>query len=267
MLKKEQSNNSLDIVYEDDDLLVINKPPGIAVHPSTELRASPAEDSKKITLIDAILAHDVSIKKVGEDPLRPGIVHRIDADTSGILVVAKNQRTFLWLKKQFASREVEKQYLAIVKGRIKAPKGILKGQLGRVGGKFKLIEVEKLRPHEKVPEKTRDAETEFRVLRRFQEATLVLLSPKTGRTHQLRVQLSAFGYPILGDKLYGSKEVASLAPRQMLHATRLTVSMPEDRRISFEADPPEDFQEVLNNLIKEDEELKISKNEEQISYE
>ncbi len=259
MLKKEQSNNSLDIVYEDDDILVINKPPGIAVHP--------AEGSEKITLIDAILAYDAEIKKVGEDTLRPGIVHRIDADTSGILVVAKNQKTFLWLKKQFASREVEKQYLAIVKGRIKPQKGMLKGEIGRVGGKFKLIEVEKLRPHEKHPEKTRDAETEFRVLKRFEDTTLVLLAPKTGRTHQLRVQLSAFGHPILGDKLYGSKEVASLAPRQMLHAMRLTVSMPEGKRMSFEAEPPIDFQEALNNLSKEYEELKISKNEEQISYE
>lgn len=259
MFKKEQSINGLDIVYEDDDILVVNKPPGIAVHP--------AAGRTKTTLVDAILEHDPVIGRVGEDKLRPGIVHRIDSDTSGILVVAKNQRIFKWLKTKFASREVEKKYLAIVKGRIKSPKGTLTGQLGRVGGKFKLIEVEKLRPHEKLPEKTRYAETEFRVLKRFRDATLVLLMPKTGRTHQLRVQLSALGYPILGDKLYASKETARLAPRQMLHALSLTVSMPKGKRISLEAEPPEDFQETLRELHKDDEEFKISQNEQQISYE
>lgn len=254
-----KDNSSLEIVYEDDDILVVNKPPGIAIHP--------AEGIKNPTLVDAIIAHDPHIKKVGENPLRPGIVHRIDADTSGILIVAKNQKIFQWLKTQFATRKVEKQYLAIVQGRITAPKGKLSGMLGRVNGKFRVIDVEKLRPHEKAPLKLREAETEFKVLKRFENATLVLLMPKTGRTHQLRVQLSAFGHPILGDKLYGSKAIASRAQRQMLHALSLTVSMPESKRMSFEAEPPYDFQELLSTLAKEQEEARNNKNEEHISYE
>ena len=255
-----RNDQMLDIVYEDDDIIVINKPPGIAVHPVKE-------NDSKITVVRELIDYYPPIKKVGENQLRPGIVHRIDADTSGILVAAKNQKTFSWLKNKFASREVEKHYLAIVEGRMSSLKGTFKGKLGRIGGKFRLIDAGKLRPHEKLPEKLREAETEFKVLKRFQDATLVLLSPKTGRTHQLRVQLSAAGHPILGDKLYDSKTSAMRAERQMLHALSLTVSMPDGKRISLEAEPPYDFQNTLNDLSKRDEENKIEKNETHITYE
>jgi len=256
----ERRDEGLEIIYEDDDIVVINKQPYFAMH-----RVS--ESDEKFTVADALVARDAAIARVGEDPLRPGIVHRLDADTSGVIIAAKNQKTFVWLKKQFAGRHVEKKYLAIVEGRMKETKGIMHNAIGRVNGKFRVINPAALRRSDTVPQKLREAETEFRAIRRFTDATLVLLAPKTGRTHQLRVQLADLGYPILGDKLYGTKNARQRAPRQMLHALALTVSMPGGKHLSFEAEPPPDFQEVLDELAKSSEEEHISKGEMNISYE
>lgn len=225
---------SLDILYEDDDLLVLNKPPGISVHPSLK--------EPHGTLVDAILAHDSAIAGVGEDLKRPGIVHRLDKDTSGVLVVAKNQATFEELKNLFQTRRVEKRYLAIVDGRVKEPRGVIDALIGRSGLKRVVVRdgIHAI--------KARDAETVYIVRRRFADATLLELRPKTGRMHQLRVHLQAIHHPVLGDKLYGGKRIAIRAPRQMLHALSLTFSRADGRRFTFEADPPDDFRAALEQL-------------------
>ena len=225
---------TLDILYEDDDLLVLNKPPGISVHPSLHESSG--------TLVDALLSYFPELRGVGEDPVRPGIVHRLDKDTSGVLVIAKNQETFVELKELFRSRKIEKQYIAIVEGRVKAPRGTITLPIGRIGMRRGVDGPG--RPLGKV----REAITNFVVRRRFRDATLLTLRPKTGRMHQLRVHLAAIGHPVLGDKLYGGKHTSLRASRQMLHASSLTLSRRNGKRYTFEADPPEDFQETLGTL-------------------
>lgn len=231
----------LDILYEDDDLLVLNKPPGISVHPSLHEPSG--------TLADALLSSFPELRGVG-DPARPGIVHRLDKDTSGVLVVAKNQEAYAELKELFRSRKIEKEYTAIVAGRVKAPRGTITLPIGRVGMR-RGVEGPG-RPLGKV----REAITNFVVRRRFRDATLLALHPKTGRMHQLRVHLAAIGHPVLGDKLYGGKHALLRASRQMLHASSLTFSRLDGKRYTFEADPPEDFQETLRTLEENEEKYK-----------
>jgi 23S rRNA pseudouridine1911/1915/1917 synthase len=231
----------LEILYEDRDLLVLNKPAGISVHPSAKEPSG--------TLTDAILSHDPAIGGVGEDPTRPGIVHRLDKDTSGVLLVAKNQRTFEELKALFQKREVEKRYLAIVEGKVKEPRGTIALPIGRAGLKRTVPSRSRRRPTRNV----REAETSYVVRKRFKDATLLELRPKTGRMHQIRVHLQAIGHPVLGDKLYGGKRAANRAARQMLHAYSLTFSRSNGKRYTFEADPPPDFQEKLDELMEESE--------------
>ena len=252
------STMNLDILYEDEGILVVNKPPGIAVHPPKEgeTRRDGGRDGKGAgvsagggsasggkdahTLVDFILAHAPEVRGIGEDSDRPGIVHRLDKDTSGVLVVAKNQETFQNLKELFKSRNIAKRYLAIVDGRVKEPRGTIELPIGRMGLKRTV-------PGKTPLTKVREAKTEFIVRKRFRDATLVELIPKTGRMHQLRVHLKAIDHPVLGDTLYGGKIAASRAPRQMLHALSLEFSL-GDKRFAFQADPPEDFQNVLEKL-------------------
>ena len=252
------STMNLDILYEDGDVLVVNKPPGIAVHPPKEgeTRRDGGRGGKGAgikdahTLVDLILAHAPEVQDVGEDPDRPGIVHRVDKDTSGVLVVAKNQETFQNLKELFKNRHVAKRYLAIVDGRVKEPRGTIELPIGRMGLKRTVPRPGGGQAGKTPLTKVRDAKTQYIVRKRFKDATLVELIPKTGRMHQLRVHLKAIDHPVLGDTLYGGKIAASRAPRQMLHALSLEFSL-GDKRFAFQADPPEDFEELLKRLQEE----------------
>ncbi len=235
---------ALEIVYEDRDLLTLNKPPGLVVHPGAgHLRG---------TLLNALLHHCPELKEIGEVS-RPGLVHRLDKDTSGLLVVAKTALAHASLVRQFAAREIEKRYLALVWGRLPEPAGRIDKEIGRHPTVRQRMSVR--------PRRGRAAVTRWRVRREFPgPLTLVELTPETGRTHQLRVHLASEGHPVLGDATYGGgasrllghphlQVLKSLLRRQLLHAWRLTVTHPRSgERLSWEAPLPEDFQAVIDKL-------------------
>jgi len=229
--------DGIEIIYEDEKLLAVNKPTGISVHPS---RKEPDG-----TLVDWLRERYPEIRAVGEDAERPGIVHRLDKETSGVLVVAKTQEAFVGLKALFKSRNVQKRYLALVDGVIKEPRGTIAFPVGRVGLKMGVV-----RPGQKELLRQRDARTVFIVRKRFVDATLVELQPKTGRMHQIRVHMNAIGRPVLGDKFYGGKQVRARAPRHMLHAWKLAFTL-HGTDYAFEADIPGDFEERLNDLAEQ----------------
>lgn len=217
----------LDILYEDKDLLVINKPAGLVVHP--------AAGHWEGTLVNALLYHFNQLSSIY--PLRPGIVHRLDKDTSGLLLIAKSDKAHLQLSKQLKNREIKKDYAAIVHGRISQNEGVVDQPIGRHPKDRKKMAV--------VSSNGRDAVTRFKVLKRFKNHTFLECRIETGRTHQIRVHLSNMGYPIIGDSLYGSKK-GELAARQMLHAWKIQLAHPiTSQPVKFEAQLPDDFQKTL----------------------
>ncbi len=217
----------LDILYEDKDLLVINKPAGLVVHP--------AAGHWEGTLVNALIYHFNQLSSIY--PLRPGIVHRLDKDTSGLLLIAKSDKAHLQLSKQLKSREIKKDYAVIVHGRISQNEGIIDQPIGRHPKDRKKMAV--------VSSNGRDAVTRFKVLERFKNNTFLECRIETGRTHQIRVHLSNMGYPIIGDSLYGSKK-DDLAARQMLHAWKIQLAHPITfQPVKFEAQLPDDFQKTL----------------------
>lgn len=222
----------IEIIYEDENILAVNKPAGLLVH---------GPDS----LVDWLIENCPEIKKVGEDPERPGIVHRLDKDTSGVLLVAKNQKAFEYLKSQFQERKIKKKYIALVEGNIKDKEGIINLPIAKSKGDFR-----KKTSVGKMVGKEREAVTEYKVIKKFPDYTLIEAYPKTGRTHQIRVHLKAIGHPVVCDKLYGSKKQTcppGLA-RQFLHANALEFSLLDGSRINLEADLPRDLQNVLDML-------------------
>lgn len=234
----------LEILYEDRDLLALNKPSGLVVHPGAGRRSG--------TLLNALLHHCPELKEIGEVS-RPGLVHRLDKDTSGVMVVAKTALAHASLVSQFAAREIEKRYLAIVWGRLPEAAGRIDKEIGRHPTLRQRMSVR--------PRRGRAAATRWRVLREFPgPLTLVELAPETGRTHQLRVHLAAEGHPVLGDATYGGgasrlkghpqgQVLKPLLRRQLLHAWRLTVTHPRSgERLGWEAPLPEDFQELIDKL-------------------
>lgn len=226
------------IVYEDKNLLVINKPSGLITHPKNA-------DDKQESVTGWLVEKYPEIKTVGEDPLRPGLVHRLDKDTSGLLVVAKTQDSFFYLKSLFQDKKIKKFYLALVGGRPKESQGIIDAPMGRIGMKrtTQLHGKKKLKD-----EKT--AVTEYSTLKNFQDFTLLEVSPHTGRTHQIRVHLKSIGTPIAGDPLYGHKNIIN--PRQperlFLHAYKIQFVSPDGKALSFETDLPDDLQKFINEL-------------------
>ncbi len=227
--------NSISIVYEDDNLIIINKPSGLITHPKN------AEDRQE-SVTGWLVEKYPEIKTVGEDPLRPGLVHRLDKDTSGLLVIAKNQDSFHYLKSLFQDKKIKKFYLALVHGKPKEYKGIIDAPMGRIGMKrtTQLHGKKKLKD-----EKT--AVTEYSTLKNFTDFTLLEVSPHTGRTHQIRVHLKSIGNPVAGDPLYGHK--SSKEPsRLFLHAYKLQFISPDGKALSFETDLPDELQKVLNML-------------------
>jgi 23S rRNA pseudouridine1911/1915/1917 synthase len=223
----------LDMLYEDDDLLVINKPAGLVVHPA----AGHAEH----TLVNALLHHCAGKLSGIGGVARPGIVHRLDKETSGCLVVARNDFAHLKLSEQFAGREVEKIYQAIVCGRMPRASGEINAAIARHPVQRKRMAV--------AQKGGREARTGYRVLSQAKDAALVELQLHTGRTHQIRVHLEQLGCPVLGDLVYGRRRNSCLteasgytAPRQLLHAARLGFVHPRTlRRMNFAAPLPEDF--------------------------
>ena len=225
------------VIYSDEDLIVVNKPAGISVHGGLTVQGS--------TMVDFLLEKFPEIKSVGDEPeLRPGIVHRLDKNTSGVMIVARNQKTFLALKELFQKRLVEKKYLAICCGEFKEKLGIINMPIGRIianplkrgvnpptgGGKSRI-------------RGEREAVTEFRVIKTREALSLVELKPQTGRMHQLRVHLAALHHPVACDTVYGGKNVCCPmgAGRQLLHASSISFSYPEGRKLIFEAEAPPDF--------------------------
>lgn len=222
----------LQILYEDDDLLVLNKAAGMVVHPGA--------GNQTHTLVNALLAHCRTLSGIGGKE-RPGIVHRLDKETSGCLVVAKNDAAHRDLSKQFAARTMNKVYLAIVAGR-------LKKKTGRIDAPIERHPIHRQRMSIARSARGRAAVTEYEVLREDAEMSLVQCTLHSGRTHQIRVHLHHLGHPVLGDKLYAPK-LARTISRQMLHAWRLGFIHPRSgRSMSFEAPLPEDFQSILDML-------------------
>ncbi|MCL4560594.1 MAG: RluA family pseudouridine synthase [Chloroflexi bacterium] len=226
----------LEIIYEDRDLIAINKPAGMVVHP--------AAGHSRGTLVQGALAHAPEMEGIGGE-LRPGIVHRLDKDTSGVILVAKNDSTHRWLQDQFRLRKAKKTYLALVDGRPPTPTGRIEAAVGRDLMNRKKMAV--------VPEqKGRPAVSEYRTLEQYPAHTLLEVHPLTGRTHQIRLHMAWIGCPIVGDTVYGRKHPSLAIRRHFLHAARLEILLPRrtDPAI-FEAPLPADLQAVLVNLGKQ----------------
>lgn len=222
----------LDIVYEDSDLLVVNKAAGVVVHPSPGHH----ED----TLVNALLAYYPDLKEVGAE-LRPGIVHRLDKDTSGLVIIAKNARTQAALIEQMKRHQVVKRYLALVEGNVALDQGSIDAPIGRDVRHRQQMAITMVG--------SREARTHFRVLERFSRHTLLLLQLETGRTHQIRVHLKAIGHPVVGDPVYGigSTIRGMVIKRQFLHAYQLQFTHPTTGSLmEFEVPLPSDLQEVLD---------------------
>jgi 23S rRNA pseudouridine1911/1915/1917 synthase len=244
-----EPNIPLDVVYEDSDVIVINKQAGISVHPSINEPAG--------TMANALIARYPEIKNVGDDPIRPGIVHRLDKDTSGLLVVAKNQKAFEFLKKEWQSGQVIKKYLALVWGNLNENSGEIKSELARSIKDFRKRMV--VKPEKNMGEdlKGKLAITEYKVIKKYRGFSLVEVYPKTGRMHQIRVHMASIGHPVVGDKIYGKRrERPEGLSRQFLHAFYLSFSLPAQaglpngKRLTLEADLPIDLEEVLAKLEK-----------------
>ena len=221
---------SVDVVYSDDDLEVLNKPAGVVVHP--------APGHLSGTLVHALLGRGGAWSTVGGKN-RPGIVHRLDKGTSGLIVVARNDVSHRALSAQLADRTLSRTYLAIVRGRVKDDAGVLEGPIGRhprdrkrmavvAGGRF--------------------ARTRYQVVERRRTHTLLRCELETGRTHQIRVHLATFGHPVAGDAEYGGREEGVARP--MLHAWRLKLRHPRTgKEMSFEAPPPRDFEDLWKSVV------------------
>jgi 23S rRNA pseudouridine1911/1915/1917 synthase len=230
----------LDIVYEDEGIMVVNKPAGMVVHPAYGHRTG--------TLVNAVLAHCPDLAGVEGDP-RPGIVHRLDKDTSGLIIVAKSDSARRHLQRQFKRREVKKVYLALLEGRLEPTQGVIEAPIGRD---------KKRRKRMAVVEGGRQARTEYRVVEYFDAKagkashsyTLVEAEPKTGRTHQVRVHFASIGHPLAGDPVYGfRKQRVSSLRRQFLHARILGFCLPgSDQYIELTAELPDDLRGVLQEL-------------------
>ena len=230
------------VLYEDDEILALDKPAGMLVHGFPAGRRRPQVEEG--TVVAWLRKHRPEIARVGDEPAeRPGIVHRLDKDTSGVLLVAKTEAVFLRLKKLFKEREIEKTYLAVVSGWPEPEKGTIEKPIGIVDGSVKrsVHATKFLKP----------ARTDYEVVRRLalpdgEKAALLRVSPKTGRTHQIRVHLASINHPILGDALYGGRRGAQgAAPRLLLHASAIAFSPDSGRRLEIEAPLPQDFRDFL----------------------
>jgi len=228
----------MNIIYQDQDIIVIDKPANLTVHPIKKGQTN--------TLIDKLIDLYPEIKQVGDDSLRPGIVHRLDKDTSGLMIIAKNNQAFKHFKKQFQQRKVIKKYLALVHGKVKDRKGTI----------TKSISLSK-KDHKKrsalLSNQSKTAWTEYKIKKTFKDYTLLEVIPKTGRTHQIRIHLASIGYPIAGDKQYGFKRQPSLKnlTRQFLHAYYLKFKLPNGKIVELKSELIQDLKQVLELIQNE----------------
>lgn len=225
----------LDVLYEDPNVIVVNKPSGIVVHPGAGNASG--------TLVNALLAHYPPIRNVGEAE-RPGVVHRLDKETSGVLIFAKTDKAYKWLVKQFKSRDTSKTYLALVDGHPPTPTGRIEAPIER-DTKIRTRMAVGLRGQGK------SATSEYFELEKFENHSFLEVHPITGRTHQIRVHLSYIGVPVVGDTLYGHRKPSVEIDRFFLHARSLSVKLPGDRVArTFEVPLPKDLQKILATLKK-----------------
>ncbi len=224
----------LRVVYEDEDIVVVDKPAGMVVHPSA--------GHPRGTLVNALLAHVPSLANLGEDS-RPGIVHRLDKETSGLMVVAKTPSAERFLKDEFRGREVKKIYLALVEGRPSGDRAVIEATIGRDP---------KNRKRMAVVRGGREARTEYRVLESYPYHSLLEVRPETGRTHQVRVHLAFIGHPVVGDRVYGRRKPSLPLERHFLHAQKLGFHHPKGGEyVEFETALPEELQEALKEMRQE----------------
>lgn len=226
----------LDIIYEDDDIIVVNKPKGMVVHP--------APGSPNKTLVNALLNYTNDLSDIN-GKIRPGIVHRLDKDTSGVLVVAKNNKAHMDIAKQLKERSIKRIYIAFVHGVLNKDEGVIDAPIGRNPRNRLKMAVTHIN--------SKEAITRFKVLERFSKYTLVELSLYTGRTHQIRVHLSYINHPVVGDSLYTNRKNEFGIKTQMLHALKLGLKSPSTGQyMEFEAKPLDEFTKVLEMLRKND---------------
>lgn len=259
----------IQILEENNDYLIINKPAGLIVHGGPHINEK--------TLVDWLLKKYPKIKEVGEDPYRPGIVHRLDKEASGLMIIVKNNKAFNYFKNQFKKRKVKKEYLILAFGKIEKDEGIIDFPINRSSGGHKMAAIPKSiknfndseealddknsfnnisnrsQGNVKALEESREAITEFVVLKRYVNFTLLQIKMKTGRTHQIRVHFSAYGHPLLGDNLYGHKKTkiknAKLnIGRIFLMANKLKFTDPSGEKKEFEIDLSDDLKEVLTKI-------------------
>lgn len=241
--KKELELNSdldISIIYEDENIIVLDKPAGIQVHPDV--------NEKKNTLVNFLLYKYPEIKNVHDDShgsdFRPGIVHRLDKDTSGVIIVAKNKKTYLELKRKFREREIEKKYWVIVYGEMEDDEGVIEKPIARASNYKKQVIA-----GEKTKTKIREAKTYYKVIKKFNNYSLIEAAPKTGRMHQIRIHLSSVGHPVVGDKLYFFRNTKDKlgAKRQLLHAKKIKFELFGEEK-TFESEIPDDFGDFLSKL-------------------
>jgi 23S rRNA pseudouridine1911/1915/1917 synthase len=217
------------IIYEDNDLLVIDKPAGLSVHPG------PGHLTH--TLANAVLHYLPGLAAEAES-LRPGIVHRLDKDTSGLIIVAKNRVAQANLSDQFKERTVAKTYITLVKGKLTPENGVIEADIGRDP---------KHRQKMAVVTSGKEARTDYKVIKYYDNHTLLEIKPETGRTHQIRVHLAAIGYPVVGDYTYGPAD--RRLPRQFLHAAKISFNLPSSgKRVEFTSPLPPDLEKVLAEI-------------------
>lgn len=225
-------NIPIEVIYEDEDIIVVNKPKGLVVHP--------AVGNPDGTLVNAIMAIcKNSLSGIGGE-IRPGIVHRLDKDTSGILIIAKNDLAHINLSNQIKNHEVEKTYIALVRGVVKENEATINMPIGRSTKDRKKMAVNR---------NGKSAITHFKVLKRYDKYTLLEVKIETGRTHQIRVHLSHIGYPVVGDYTYSNGKNDFNVEGQMLHSKKIKFKHPKtNKEMELEASLPEYFQEILNKL-------------------
>ena len=222
-------NIKLDIVYEDDDLMVINKPSGMVVHPGN--------GNNKNTLVNALLYYDENIKKIGDSD-RPGIVHRLDKDTSGLMLVAKSKEAYEKLTNDFKNKKVHREYLALLEGNILKNRIVIDAPIGRDRNNYQ---------KRMITSTGKKAITHLEVLKKYKEFTLVKAILETGRTHQIRVHTKYIGYPVFNDPLYGNKKATEFG--QFLHSYYIEFNHPiTNKKMCFTKEPPQEFIEFVNSL-------------------
>ena len=229
----------LNVLFENDDLLVINKPAGLLVHAVNAGQTQP-------TIVDALRARYPNISTVGEDEMRPGIVHRLDKDVSGLMVIAKTQQAFEHLKTQFQARTVYKEYLALVYGPLVKDQDVITLKIARSKARGRMV----ARP---TSQEGKEAKTEYDIITRFKNHTFIRVILHTGRTNQIRVHFDAINHPLVGDELYKKKHMKNIRPIKMnrifLHAHKLRIQLMNGSEQLFESPLPPELQQVLETIV------------------